>query len=238
MHVEGREPFRFSEERRAPAWIHESSASGKRWYKPRLLRRSHGLWQSVGVPGFVDPADPTQLWVDWDAAYDEHEEAWERKGRIEREVAAREGGLESVTHRIFNPLDGKLRPGEESLVEAEIARRSGRAAESRERAIEAGRSPVPPEEQAEQVRRIAQAERLRREGRKASAVVVSQAATGRTVGQMPAVLITLDVDDGGSTRRLTYEHIWGRRHAEQYAVGSRIKVRIDPDDPECVELLS
>ncbi len=237
VHVEGREPIRFSDERRGPAWIHESSVSGKRWYKPRLLRRSHGLWKSVGVPGFVDPADPTQLWIDWDAAYDEHEAAWERKGRIEREIAAREGGFESIAHRIFNPLDGKLRPGEEPLVDAELARRSGDAAERRERAIEANRSAVPPDEQAEQVRRIAQAERLRREGRKASAVVVAQAATGRTLGDMPVLLITLDVGDAGSTRRVTYEHIWGRRHAEFYGVGKRITVRIDPDDPQCVELL-
>lgn len=236
VHVEGREPVRFSEERRGPAWIAESSVSGKRWYRPRLLRRSHGLWSTVGVPGFVDPADPTQLWVDWDAAYEEHVEAWERKGRVEREIAAREGGLERVTHRLFNPLDGRLRPGEESLVEAELARRKEREAAYVEQAIAANPSLVPATDQVEVARRIAEAERLKREGRKAKAVVVAQAATGRVVSQMPVVLITLDVEDGG-TRRLTYEHLWGRRHAEAYAVGKRIDVRIDPGDPDRVELL-
>ena len=200
-----------------------------------LLRRSHGLWKSVGVPGFVDPADPTQLWIDWDAAYDEHEEAWERKGRIEREIAAREGGLEKLTHRMFNPLRRQAAPGG-GVARGGRDRPAVRArGESRERAIAPTGQPVPPDEQAEQVRRIAQAERLRREGRKASAVVVSQAATGRTVGEMPVLLITLDVEDGGGTRRVTYEHIWGRRHAEFFGVGKRIKVRIDPDDPQCVD---
>jgi hypothetical protein len=48
--------------------------------------------------------------------------------------------------------------------------------------------------------------------------------------------ITLDVEDGGTTRRVTYEHIWGRRHAEAYGAGKRINVRVDPDDPQLVEL--
>jgi hypothetical protein len=235
VRVDGREPVRFSEERRGPAWIHESSVAGKRWYQPRL-RRSHGLLKSLGVPGFVDPADPTQLWIDWDAAYEEHTQAWERKGRIDREIAAREGGFEKVTHRLFNPLDGKLRPGEESLVDAELARRSERAAASREAAIAANRAPYGDDEHAEIGARIARAERLKRDGRKASAVVVSQAETGRTVGHMPALLFTLDVEDGGGMRRVTYEHIWGPRHAKAYGAGKRITVRIDPDDPQRVEL--
>jgi hypothetical protein len=231
VQVEGRKPVRFSEERRAPAWILSGTVSGKRWYRPRL-RGSYGLWRSLGVPGFVDPADPTRLWVDWDAAFEEHTEAWDRKGRVEREIAAREGGLENVTHRLFNPLNGKLRPGEESLVEDEIARRAGRAAASGKSALD----PVPAGDQAEQARRIAQSERLARVGRKGRAVVVAQAPTGRDVGGMPVLLITIDVEENGSTRRVTYEHIWGRRHAEAYGAGKRINVRIDPDDPEVLEL--
>jgi hypothetical protein len=243
VQIEGREPVRFSEERRAPAWILESSISGKRWYQPRL-RGSYGLWRSLGVPAFVDPADPTRLWVDWDAAFEEHTEAWDRKGRIDRAIAAREGGLEKVTQRLFNPLHGKLRPGEESLVEEEIARRVARGeairedaiAANRERLVARGIEPVPADEQAEQRRRIAQAERLAREGHRVNAIVVAQAATGRTVAKMPVLHITLDVEDGGTTRRVTYEHIWGRRHAEAYGAGKRINVRVDPDDPQLVEL--
>ena len=243
VRVEGRAPVRFSEERRGPAWIAEGSVSGKRWYRPRL-RGSYGLLQSLGVPAFADPADPTQLWVDWDAAFEEHTEAWDRKERIDREIAARAGGFEHVTHRLFNPLHGKLRPGEEPLVEEEIARRAARGEAISAEAMAANRKwlaaraaePVPADAQAEQARRIAQAERLRREGRKASAVVVSQAATGRTLGSMPVLHVTLDVEDGGGTRRVTYEHIWGRRHAEAYGPGKRITVRVDPDDPQLVEL--
>jgi hypothetical protein len=236
VHVEGREPIRFSEERRGPAWILDGSPSGKRWYQPRL-RRSHGLWKSVGVPGFVDPADPTNLWVDWDAAYEEHTHAWDRKGRVEREIASREGAFDRITHRIFNPFDGKLRPGEEAIVEAEMERRSEAAARSREQAIAANRSPIPDDEHAEIARRIAHAQWLKSKGRKATAVVVAQAATGRQVGQMPVLHITLDVEDGGATRRVVYEHIWGRPHAEMYPVGKRIKVRVDPEDPQRVEIV-
>jgi hypothetical protein len=50
---------------------------------------SYGLSRRLGVPAFVDPADPTQLWVDWDAAFQEHREAWDRKERIDREIASR-----------------------------------------------------------------------------------------------------------------------------------------------------
>jgi hypothetical protein len=243
VRVEGREPVRFSEERRGPAWIVEGSVSGKRWYRPRL-RGSYGLLRSLGVPAFVDPVDPTQLWVDWDAAFEEHTEAWDRKERIDREIASRAGGLEKVTHRLFNPLHGKLRPGEESLVDEEIARRAARGQAISAEAMAANRKwlaarraeQVPADDQAEQARRIALSKRLAREGRKASAVVVSQAATDRTLGSMPVLLITLDIEDGGSTRRVTYEHIWGRRHAEAYSPGKRIHVRIDPDDPHLVEL--
>lgn len=240
VQVEGREPVRFSEERRTPAWILERSISGKRWYKPRL-RGSYGLSRSLGVPGFVDPADPTQLWVDWDAAFEEHSQAWDRKERIDREIASREGGFEKVTQRLFNPLHGKLHPGEESLVEAEIARRAERNDAIREEAMAANREQlaargITPGDQAEQGARIAQAERLKREGRKASAVIVAQAETGRSLAGMPVLLITLELEDGGGTRRVTYEHIWGPRHAKVMAPGKRIKLRVDPDDPQLVEL--
>ena len=243
VRVEGREPVRFAEERRGPAWIAEGSVSGKRWYRPRL-RGSYGLLQSLGVPAFVDPADPTQLWVDWDAAFEEHTEAWDRKERIDREIASRSGGFEHVTHRLLNPLHGKLRPGEEPLVEEEIARRAARGQAISAEALAANREwlaaraaePVPADAQAEQARRIAQAERLKREGRKASAVVVSQAETGRTLGTMPVLHIVLDVEDGDGMRRVILEHIWGRRHAEACRPGTRIRVRIDPGDPLLVEL--
>jgi hypothetical protein len=192
LRVDGREPVEFAEERRGPIWIIPGSNIGNRWYKLRL-RRSHGLLKSLGVPCFVDPADPTRLWIDWDAAYHEHVEGWERKRREER-----------AEH---------------------------------ERAVAAGRTATPDGEQAALAERVTHAQWLSRAGRKASAVVVSQAATGRTLDQMPVILITLDVEDGDGTRRVAYEHIWGRAHAEQYGVGKRIQVRVDPGDPERVELL-
>ena len=241
VHVEGRELFHFSEVRDGPAWIHESSVSGKRWYKPRLLRGSYGLWRSVGVPGFIDPADATKLWVDWDAAFEEHEEAWARMDRIERELASRDGAFENVAHRLSNPLAGKLRLGDEENLEREIARRAGRAEAIRDDAVARNRAEleaqgITGEVQGEQARRIAQAERLKKSGRRSSALVVAVTDTGRTLGTMPVVELVLEVDDGGQQRQMVYEHIWGPRHLKAFSVGKKIGVRIDPDDPHVVEL--
>jgi hypothetical protein len=203
VHVDGREPVEFSEARRAPLWISSGSHVGNRWYKVRL-RRSLGLLKDVGVPGFVDPADPTRLWIDWDSAYEEHTKAWVEKNRTDR---------------------------------ANAKRANERAAASLERAVAAGRAGVPDAEQAAVAERVAHAQWLAGAGRKASAVVVSQAWTRGTLAGMPVILITLDLEDGAGTRRVTYEHIWGRVHAEAYGVGKRITVRVDPGDPDRVELL-
>lgn len=55
---------------------------------------------------------------------------------------------------------------------------------------------------------------------------------------LPVILIALDVEDAGGVRRVTYEHIWGPRHAKRYKPGKRIEVRIDPHDPEAITLAS
>lgn len=74
VRTEGREPYRFSEKRRAPVWCLKNTFHGKRWYKLRM-RGSKGLVPALGVPALVDPANPEKLWIDWDAAYGEHTSA-------------------------------------------------------------------------------------------------------------------------------------------------------------------
>jgi hypothetical protein len=106
----------------------------------------------------------------------------------------------------------------------------------RERMRAAGSTPVTPDDHATQGERIARLERLKREGRKARAVVVEHVDTGRTLANMPVVAVTLDVSDAGATRRVTYEHIWGPRHLKAYAPGRTVDVRVDPADPVQVEL--
>jgi hypothetical protein len=237
VRVGDRAPLSFTEVRNAPVWVRRDSPAGSRWYKPRL-RASYGLMANVGVPGFVDPQDPTRLWVDWDAAYEEHEQAWEQQGRVDREIARREGGLEYVTHRILNPLQGKASADDAAAVQEELERRHERderiLAEGRERARELGFGPV--EAGSEQARRIAQLRRLQREGRRVKGVIVGQVDTGRTVADQPLIEVTIEIDDGDGKRRVVYEHIWGARAAATFKPGRRVKVTVDPADPDVVEI--
>jgi hypothetical protein len=83
----------------------------------------------------------------------------------------------------------------------------------------------------------AAAERLNRiheTGRKTTAVVVSQHETGRRLGAVPVIEIAFDVDDGGSARRGTYEHLFGPRAAKHYTPGRRVSAWIDPADPGAI----
>jgi len=100
IRVDGREPYRFSETRKAPVWVSGGrTGGGKSWYSVRL-RREYGLMSSVALPCVVDPDNPHAIWIDWDAAYELHRPAWkdyterapERRAaereRLEREDAA------------------------------------------------------------------------------------------------------------------------------------------------------
>src|ERR1700754_4749598 len=100
VELPGREPYEVEERRSAPMWLHSNSlGSGNRWYKVRV-RPQYGLMRDVGVPCVVNPRDPGELWIDWDAAYDEHLVAWEREARVRREVSRRRGGLDGALERI------------------------------------------------------------------------------------------------------------------------------------------
>ena len=93
VEVPGREPYELQEERSVPAWLAAGGlvGTGNRWYKLRL-KPTYGLMHGVGVPCSVDPGDPSEIWIDWDAAYKEHEPAWEREARVRREVMRRRAG--------------------------------------------------------------------------------------------------------------------------------------------------
>ena len=70
----------------------------------------------------------------------------------------------------------------------------------------------------------AAAERLKRihaTGRKTTATVVGQRETGRRLGAAPVVEITFDVEDGGTVRRVAYEHLFGPRAAKHYKPAAR-----------------
>ncbi len=244
VRLNGQEPYRLSDERRtAPNWCETHTRSGKRWYHMRL-RVSHGLMESVGVPVHVNPDDPHDLWIDWDAAYDQHVEAWARKDRVDLAAARQGGSAEGLWHRVMSPLAGKLKPGEEHLVDESIAASKAREAEWLERdrpRAEAqmrkmGFAPVAADERVEHDRRSAEMKRIYERGRPAKATVVSNEDSGRKLMNVPVILITLDVEDAGTVRRVALEHVWGPRHAKRYKPGKQIKVRIDPQNPDAITL--
>jgi hypothetical protein len=221
VEIPGREPSELREERSAPGWLVPGGlvGTGNRWYKLRL-RSSYGLMPNLGVPCFVNPGDPSEIWIDWDAAYKEHEPAWEQEARVRREVMRREGGIDAVLSKFTNPLVGKARPEDEEIIETRIERTRGKWTPVR--------NPVLEEAGAEVMRRIQEGQRLAAVGRKTTGVVVSRVESGRKLGLVPIIDLVLEVEG----RQLPYEHTLGPRHAKHYTVGRRIEVFVDPADPD------
>ena len=221
-------------------WLHSNSlGSGNRWYKVRV-RPQYGLMRDVGVPCVVNPRDPGELWIDWDAAYDEHLVAWEREARVRREVSRRRGGLDGALERIGNPFAGKLRPGEEAYVERAIDREAERTRELQERAAEynaqrllkKGLKPavVTDGESAELRRRMDELVRIHNEGIKTTGTIVAREDTTRTFANIPVILLTFEIDG----RHVVFEHVYGPRHAKRYKPGARFDVWVDRDDPDAI----
>jgi hypothetical protein len=242
VRLDGREAYRFEDDRRtAPLWCASGGLSGKRWYRLRV-KNSYGLLGDVPIPVHVNPENGWDMWVDWDAAYQAHVEAWERHDRVELAKARRAGKVEGIAERITNPFAGKLRPGEEALVEQSIEEDRRREAELEERLrpqreaqlAKMGFGPVGEDEQSEYKRRREEMERVYRDGRPAKATVIANAPAGRTLANIPVVLITFEIHDGPAPRRLEYEHVWGPRHAKRLKVGKQVDVHVDPADPNLI----
>ena len=149
--------------------------AGNRWYKVRV-RPQYGLMKSVGVRAFVDPADPSKLWIDWDASYKEHVAAWEREARVRREVEVRKGGIDGALDRLANPLAGKLRPEEDALVQERLEPEARRERQQRDhllKQLRGGDGPPPTDDEYQELlRRIDEQRRIQRKGRKTIATVV------------------------------------------------------------------
>jgi len=243
VELPGREPYEFDEERRvAPSWALGGGVlgAGRRWYKVRVAP-SYGLTDGVAFPCFVDPGDPRRIWVDWDAAYEAHTEAWGRHARVEREVARRENLWEYAVERAMNPFAGRLKDGELELAEHTLQERKAAQAEQERQAREAGERYMvehgmtpDPAGVAEMRRSAEELGRIHRTGRKTTATVVERRETGRRIGAVPVIEITFDVEDGGAVRRVAHEHLFGPRAAKRYKPGRRVDVWIDPADPDAI----
>lgn len=233
VEADGHAPYEFSEKRSAPTWLLQGiTGGGKRWYSLRI-RPQYGLMKDVGVPGVVNPEDPHELWVDWDRAYEEHEVAWAREARVQREKARRSGAFDHAIDRVVNPFAGRLRPEDEARVEEAIAQEKAGYAE-----VEGQRKWTPEaRRQAESIEvtmRMEDLGRIKREGRKVRATVVGRDDTGRTFGSIPVIMLTFALDEGGAPRQVVFEHVFGPQHANRYQPGKEVDVWIDPLDRDAI----
>ena len=176
-------------------------------------------------PASSIPATRT-IWIDWDAAYEAHSEAWGRHARVEREVARRENAWEYAVERVMNPFAGRLKDGELELAERTHHERKAAAAEQERQMRAAAEAAMVAQgfttskEETDEIKRSAEElKRIHRTGRKTTATVVGQRETGRRLGPIAAIEIIFDVDDGGTVRRVTYEHLFGPRAAKRYKPG-------------------
>jgi hypothetical protein len=226
VEIAGRGPYELQEQRSGPMWLSSGGVvgTGNRWYKVRVRPR-YGLMQDVGVPCVVNPSDPSEILIDWDRAYDEHVPRWEREARVRREVTRRGGGIDAVLGKISNPLIGKLRPEDEPYVQAAMERQA-----RREREFQPVKNPVLEAAGVEIKRRMDGLERISREGRKVSAVVVDRVESGRKLGTMPVIDLVFELEG----RHVPFEHVFGPRHAKRYTVGARVDVWVDRDDPTAI----
>ena len=225
--------YEFREERRAPLWVKAGTVGGKRSFSLRM-RPNHGLQSEVAIPCWIDPDKPHDIWVDWDAAYELHVPIWERIARVEREV---------------NPARRRRRdhrPGEQPVRRQGARRGRGVRRAGADRGPGAGGG-VPgagrcrPEHTGTggAKGRMVIETRIGETGREATATVAALTDTGRVLeGLIPIYDLVLDVQDQGTTRQVVYEHVWGARHAKRYKVGKQITVRIDPEDPDQLALMS
>jgi hypothetical protein len=230
VEVAGREPYELEEVRTCPTWtLTGPLGAGNRWYKVRV-RPTYGLMPEVGVPCFVDPADRAQIWIDWDTAYGEHVPAWEREARVRRGVSDRENAYDKVIGRLVNPFAGKLREGEEKLVEERMAAQAERIREQQAKFAPAPPDPAVAAQSAELKRRMDELTRVQHTGTKGRATVVAREETGRTFANVPLILLTLRLEDG---REVVFEHVFGPRHAKHYTPGREVDVWVDKKGAIC-----
>jgi len=243
IELPGREPYEFDDgRRRAPTWAMGGGlGGGRRWYRVRIVAPTYGFMDDVAFPCFVDPGDARKIWIDWDAAYDAHVEAWERHARVEREIARRENLWEYAIERVINPFAGRLKDGELELAERTHQERKAAAAEQERRVRAAAEETMAAQgfsttkEETDEIKRSAEVlKRIHATGRKTSATVVEQRETGRKLGAIPEIEIVFDVEDAGATRRVRYQHLFGPRAAKRYKPGRRVDVWIDPEDPDAI----
>lgn len=238
VRVPGQAPYVVeNDERKVPTWTVETQVggTGKRWYKVRL-KRTYGLMPGVDVPCRVNPKDPQDLWIDWDAAYRNHEVAWDRKSALDRAVADQRGGFDKVVGRLANPFGAS--PTDEDRAEAAeilaaeeegLARQWSDATEAAAGATWAG---VDKDEKAVFDAMAADLQRIHRTGRQVTGRVVAVVATGRTLVGVEVKRIEVEIQDLSGPRVVALELPLQKGPAKRVAVGNEVSVWVDLEDPD------
>lgn len=235
---EGRAPYTVEDSRRrAPTWTlpTQLGGTGRRWYRLRL-KRTYGLLPDVEVPCRVDPAEPGRLWIDWDAAYRNHEVAWDRRAALDRAVADQRGGLDKVAGRLSNPFGPAPTEADRVAAQRLLAEEAAELERQRAAAVEATSGArwagVDPDEKAAFDAMSADLDRIHQTGRRTTGRVVAVVPLDRKMVGVQVKRIELEIQDGPQPRRVALELPLQPAPARRVPVGKEVSVWVDPDDPE------
>ena len=224
IHVEGRESYEFSERRGAPFWTIKGSRHGRRWFHVRV-RASQGLLREVGVPCRVHPEKPEKIDIDWSAAYDEHQPAWEHLDHRSKAYSQR---AEGPLGKLLAPVEylglGKVSEEEQAEVDREVGERI-----EREQTLPLNLQ-TEMDERTWIVTQDAQARRLHKKGKRLPATVT--ALHPPPPGSM-VWTIALEVEGVGPVQhRQALNEAW----AAQLQPGTGTTVLVDPAAPTVMTL--
>ena len=237
IHRDGHAPYDLPQQRiTAPLWIIDGETRGRHWWNPRL-RGTRGMLREIGVPCRVHPEEADRIDVDWSTAYDEHEPAWDRMDAVAKGVAQRRDGL---LGRLFAPLEYIRLPKFSAAEQAEIDREAEAEAERIDRSVGIGVEPADVQTLLAE-NEVIQAEikdrkRLRKHGIEGFADVLG--IDPPTQGGSWLYTLHLQViDPRGGTRVVQRRMGMNDGMVQQIRRKGRVKVRIDPQDPNNVALV-
>jgi hypothetical protein len=237
VHIDGRAPYDLPQRCvSSPLWTIEGDRHGRRWFHPRL-RATHGLLREIGVPCRVHPEQPDKLDIDWSAAYDEHEPAWDRMDAVAKGVAKRRDG---PLGKVLAPIEYLRLPNYSTAEQSQIEREAAAEAARIDRSVGIG---LPPGDtntliaEGEEIQaEIKERKRLRKHGIKGHADVLGIDPPTQA-GSWLYTLHLQVLDPRGGTRVVQLRMGMNDAMVQQVRRKGRVSVRIDPDDPNIVALV-